>query len=199
MRIAVSREWIAQRARGLLPPARVAFWSPCWPVDRYELALAIIIYIFLKKDIPPTAWCIAVWWRTHAVASMALRHEHWCWPFTHPWPRARQQLPSPRLPTTAHTAGSWSARLGSSRGRYNLVFWVRAAVDSGPLAHVYSRNFKDTCIHNMNKYMYLRFCCFSIQGTHAQLVLKMVWIPHVTFCVWSTDTMYRFTQLCFAN
>jgi hypothetical protein len=27
MQIAVSRERIAQRARGLLPPARVAFWS----------------------------------------------------------------------------------------------------------------------------------------------------------------------------
>ena len=90
------------------------------------------------------------------------------------------------------------ARL-NRRGRYKFNFWVRGTVDSGPLARVCSRNFKDTCIHNHKKTIYLWVCCSIIQVTHARLVLKMVWIPHIRLCVWFTHNMYRFTQLCFAN
>jgi hypothetical protein len=74
MRIAVSREWIAQRARGLLPPARVVFWSPA---GRYELLLIflrdlqsdvardlllfLIVLYYERPLVPPRAWGVVGW------------------------------------------------------------------------------------------------------------------------------------------
>jgi hypothetical protein len=96
-----------------------------------------------------------------------------------------------------------SERRRRKRGR-NVADGITPVFEcAGPLIqahlHMCIRGTLRTRAFIMIKNIHIWVCCFIIQGTHARLVLKIFWIPHVRLCVWSTHTVYRFTQLCFAN